>query len=635
MGLAYFAATCDAEQTMTAATIWCVAKEGICCSVCPNTMSSIGTRVGLTFTVFFATAVTVVDAAEAPFIFMTTCLQALAYILTILQQGLFGSGISRFHAYYGLYCSLGFLCPLAAASATANHFLYGKSHPKSGVRLLDMRTDLKRDPSAVSPSGHRAPHSLPKSRRDYLHLDSPSVPHGGLTSFTMRSLGASPFFSSGSHRTGREILRPLNETDPWNREVSSSAENSPYLRPDDGRLGKRHVRRNSIQDEEATIGTPPIRATPSALLAPAQPPSPHSHPSPRPSIRRSPRFEGRPSPRIIAEPDDLPDLPPLPAPAIPEPSPAPLRQRKKLTKPRPEEALLERQDSNRSVQTVYTRAELQKIERATKGGAWRKWGMLAANVALAVLWLVSYLLVHEYVGSFTLIQTDCEDPDGTSILKIAASVFLGISVFIFFVFLLNFYTQWLSKHLRRVFDYSRSANRWTRLAVPAIFSGLIFALWVTLLWTSYELAAQPDSSLLATTEESATFPTVLSIALTIKPICDLIKAFFKSYKRNQRERKDKRKEEKQNANSPLGTQQRRNSGARSVGDGSLRRRPSMGSTGPTNLDGGANDEEDEPEDEHLHHSRSSSLSSVPTSQRSSPLSDSASDREHGRRRKRG
>lgn len=37
------------------------------------------------------------------------------------------------------------------------------------------------------------------------------------------------------------------------------------------------------------------------------------------------------------------------------------------------------------------------------------------------------------------------------------------------------------------------------MVVPAIFSGTVFATWLSLLWSSYELAAQPSSSLLAGT----------------------------------------------------------------------------------------------------------------------------------------
>ncbi|BGP48897.1 hypothetical protein JCM10450v2_004776 [Rhodotorula kratochvilovae] len=142
MGLEYFQQTCAAVSSMQDAQVWCVVKEGTCCGICPNTLASLGTRIGLTFTVFFATLVTVVDGAEAPFIFMTTCLQAVAYLVTVLQAGLTGEGISRFHAYYALFCSMGFLCPLSAAAVTATHYHYGGSH-QTGSKLLAFRTDIR------------------------------------------------------------------------------------------------------------------------------------------------------------------------------------------------------------------------------------------------------------------------------------------------------------------------------------------------------------------------------------------------------------------------------------------------------------------------------------------------------------
>ncbi|TNY21017.1 hypothetical protein DMC30DRAFT_396061 [Rhodotorula diobovata] len=142
MGLEHFQQACPAVSTLQDAQVWCVAKAGTCCGVCPNTLASLGTRVGLTVTVFFATLVVVIDGAEAPFIFMTTCLQAVAYLVTVLQAGLTGDGISRFHAYYALLCSMGFLCPLAAASVTATHFSYGGAH-QLGTRLLAFRTDIR------------------------------------------------------------------------------------------------------------------------------------------------------------------------------------------------------------------------------------------------------------------------------------------------------------------------------------------------------------------------------------------------------------------------------------------------------------------------------------------------------------
>ena len=46
------------------------------------------------------------------------------------------------HAYYALFCSMGFLCPLSAAAVTATHYHYGGSH-QTGSKLLAFRTDIK------------------------------------------------------------------------------------------------------------------------------------------------------------------------------------------------------------------------------------------------------------------------------------------------------------------------------------------------------------------------------------------------------------------------------------------------------------------------------------------------------------
>ncbi|GAA5826473.1 hypothetical protein JCM11251_002385 [Rhodosporidiobolus azoricus] len=192
MGLDYFAKTCSAEPTLTAAMVWCVAKEGTCCAVCPNTLSSVGTRIGLTFTVFFSTAVSVVDGAEAPFIFLTTAVQVIAYVGTVLFYGTAGSGISRFHAYYALFASVGFLCPLAAVSVSAAWYLYGGSHGKIGQKLLDVPADAgQRDRKKHQhKNGATTSHSLGSARM-----------HGRRPSFSFRSLGSSETTqTSVSHR---------------------------------------------------------------------------------------------------------------------------------------------------------------------------------------------------------------------------------------------------------------------------------------------------------------------------------------------------------------------------------------------------------------------------------------------------
>ncbi|BGP32737.1 hypothetical protein JCM10296v2_004521 [Rhodotorula toruloides] len=617
MGLSYFAQTCSTEATTKAAQLWCVAKEGTCCGVCPNTLASLGTRVGLTFTIFFATVVTVVDGAEAPFIFLTTTLQALAYIITILQAGLTGDGISRFHAYYALLCALGFLCPLSAASVTATHYLYGGSHQKSGVRLLAFRTNIQHP--------HQHQNSLSKaSRRGF--AEAPTV---------LRSFG-SPFFSStasGSrYRQYEPAARPLSTANVWNRDASST-DNSPVLRADDGerrdRSGETTLRSSSgrssrTRDQEAEIESPPLgRLTPASFLStpplvpssqkdeeveripsPVEHHSPHHHPladeeiehlsphhtpsSPAPNSpsHRSPKHQSlnspasphfthnsphrgphsphhpspRPSPRSPQSPrhDSITALPPLPPSALY----AGLRQR--AHRPHRSSRLVERadgssssDDSSASSVAGYTDEQRRKIANKTAKGWWRRYGMLGSNAALFILWLVTILYVHGIIGSFKLIQTNCPDPTGTSLLSISTILAIGLSLVVFVVTCANFYSQWVHFHLRRIFDYSRDGNRWTRMVVPAIFSGAVFTTWLSLLWTSYELAAQPSSSLLAGTEQMTTFPTILSITLTVKPVCDLVKAMWKHHRRSENEAKDRKKKEAQAVREPESRQSRR------------------------------------------------------------------------------
>lgn len=91
--------------------------------------------------------------------------------------------------------------------------------------------------------------------------------------------------------------------------------------------------------------------------------------------------------------------------------------------------------------------------------------------------------------------------------------------------------------IRRVLDYSRGPGFWSQLAVPAVFSTIVFSLWcahlllsslslverpvtdsalslsdrLALLWTSYELAAQPTSSLLAESVRTLSLSPVASV----------------------------------------------------------------------------------------------------------------------------
>ncbi|BGP57313.1 hypothetical protein JCM8202v2_004953 [Rhodotorula sphaerocarpa] len=147
MGLSYFEATCPSQSpTSQAAQIWCIAREGACCGICGNT------RVGLSVTVFFATAVTVIDGAESPFNF------AVAYLVVLLLKGFGEDHISRFHAYYALVAALGFICPLAASSVTATHFNYGGAHVETGKKLKRYGLDFS--------CGAQAPKIVPNRSGD-------------------------------------------------------------------------------------------------------------------------------------------------------------------------------------------------------------------------------------------------------------------------------------------------------------------------------------------------------------------------------------------------------------------------------------------------------------------------------------
>lgn len=79
--------------------------------------------------------------------------------------------------------------------------------------------------------------------------------------------------------------------------------------------------------------------------------------------------------------------------------------------------------------------------------------MLGSNAALFILWLVTLraspsslaalllgfadhlcaVYVHGIIGSFKLIQTNCPDPTGTSLLSISTILAIGLSLVVFLV----------------------------------------------------------------------------------------------------------------------------------------------------------------------------------------------------------
>ncbi|GAA6058944.1 hypothetical protein JCM10212_002896 [Sporobolomyces blumeae] len=564
MGLEYFAQHCEASTNLAAA-VWCVTKEGTCCGVCGNTLASVGSRVGLTFAVFFATLVIVVDGAESPFVFLTTALQALAYLLVVLWEGLAGGGISRFHAFYALFCSFGWVCPLTAASITATHYGYGGSHQKTGVRLHAYRTDFS---SASARPTSRAAH--PSEARS---LPRQAINRRGPFSL-LRSLGRSPFFPSVAQgATRRAETRPLVWEDP------TTSDYSPVLRPSPAeadvpplsrRSSSRHAR-TRLGDEE----TPPaqtesvkrsdprlrptehVRHTPATLLGLPLPELGRgslepSDPNPdRSRLVRSVAHSARPplgqerSSSPMGKELEKPGSRRSPSTSLSTRSSL-LRHRSSASsstdsssrRGRPSEQSRTGPDVRASAETVYTPEQLKKIVRRVRASRWRRWGYSCTVAILSGLWLTAFLFVNGPLPSFDLAQTNCEDPHGTSILRAGSITFLALSPVILLLFVFNYHTQWLPRNLRRVFDYNRDGSHFTRFLLPAILSGLVFALWQILLWTSYELAVQPDSSLLGTTEESTTFASVLSLALCIKPVADLVKAIAKLLKRKRRERKE-------------------------------------------------------------------------------------------------
>ncbi|GAA5831684.1 hypothetical protein JCM3766R1_004978 [Sporobolomyces carnicolor] len=464
MGLEFFAQQCGIHSTETDALVWCVTKEGACCGICPDTLASIGTRVGLSVAVFFATVVITIDAAETPFVFLTTALQALAYLVVVLWEGLGGKGISRFHSYYALFCSFGWLAPLAAASLTATHYGYGGTHPKSGDRLPAYRTDQVRSWSARQRAS-----ALGKSLANLDHHPSPNFTRGSQQ-------------QSGAHH-GEETVESDTFASLLGLTRSYNYDEIEKLPAEERKkdLAIRPIPRTDTIDSEASVQAEVLRRR----------------------LGQSPSSSQRAN------------------------SSQPLRQPSREDHP-----------ERRSHETVYSPEQLKEIARSVAGSRWRRYGYPASIVSLWIAWLFTYLLIDGKIPGFSLAQTNCADPEGTDVFKRSSELFLAAGPLIAIVFLLNYHTQWLFHQLRRIFDFNRHGSLLTRLVLPGIFSGIIFTIWQALLWHGYRLAARPESSLLASTEQSATFATVLSLALTIKPVTDLVKALAKIHKRKLLEREE-------------------------------------------------------------------------------------------------
>ncbi|GJN91148.1 hypothetical protein Rhopal_004166-T1 [Rhodotorula paludigena] len=175
-----------------------------------------------------------------------------------------------------------------------------------------------------------------------------------------------------------------------------------------------------------------------------------------------------------------------------------------------------------------------RVVKKAKEERWRVYAMLAATLVLLVFWIFVFLFVHGDLATFRLVQADCPEPSSTRLLVGGCIAFVCIAPFVVVLCILNYWDHWrkggseprrsggIPHFLRRLFDYSRDPNDHVKMILPGSVSGVIFLLWAIILWTGYELAATPDSPLLAEAEHSATFATVLSLALCIKPILDLV-----------------------------------------------------------------------------------------------------------------
>ncbi|GAA5969360.1 hypothetical protein JCM8115_003111 [Rhodotorula mucilaginosa] len=562
MGLAYFVSTCPAQPpTLQGAQIWCVTQEGVCCGICGNTLASLGSRVGLSATVFFSTAVTVLDGAESPFKFLTACVQAVAYLVAILLHGFGGTPLSRFHAYYALVAALGFLCPLAASAVTAPHYNHGGSH-EPGKRLKRYGSDIgrqrngeRRASAAMSESRTHVERSLgpfsPSRDGDYAHVRR---------------------FRSQQRRAKEDSAerRPLASTRVWEpTHGSSSIESTPALLPTQEGMPREWPLEEGTDAKNSPLGLRPrqsglgplSRATPASLLAAGEPLF-TTPPDPSPSAR-SRRYNDQQSGSVHHQDSALLDPIQLPSPSIRPIVIRPGRPRSSSClsddTAMPDKSVRSHRESHKgrggsigSTGTTYSERSRQRI-------AWRRYGMINANATLFAAWLATYLLVRGSFGNaYRLGQADCPDPSGTVLLAAAQTAGIIASFIVGLICWANFYSHHLHIQLRRVFDYSRGGLLWTRALVPAIFSGVIYCTWLTLLWTAYELSTtpslryctrryvyalhrfqsfEPKAYFCAMQEELPTFASSLALALAVRPACDLLKAIWRYLRRRRQHRK--------------------------------------------------------------------------------------------------
>lgn len=446
MGLEYYIEKCGAADEVVVEK-WCVDMAGdVCCSVCANTLASIGTRVGLMMAVLMATWVIVYDGAEAPFNFLTTTVQALAYLSAVIA-GIATKQISKFHAYYALFSSLGFLVPLAAVSLTSSAYLYGGSHP---------------------PRGYKVPTVAPKHRK----------------------------------KANKTFNRMLARVTNW---TPDTPEPAPAPAREENSLGK----------EQAYYALERFRRKSKTPGAPAPGPIPitHTHVTPGPV---HPPTAGEPKLPLRHQLRHA------------------IRRRRRPSTPNSVDSRtpseIEKENEEHAKKVAKLRADAEKNR---KEGAPRRNAMIIGNLLLVFAWLIVYCIIIFGEGHlFVFVQATCTDPVGTDILVRGCAAFIGVGILVWIVLVLNFFHDpngkgSLDKLLDRPFSFSRSSRQRHKVMAPFLFSAIIFGVWQGLLWGAYGMASQGTSSLMAVNELKVTFTSILAIAMVIKPIFDLVKAWWK------------------------------------------------------------------------------------------------------------
>ncbi|KAM0789276.1 hypothetical protein ACM66B_000117 [Microbotryomycetes sp. NB124-2] len=502
MGLAHFVHRCpQLGGSLHDVQEWCVRKSGTCCGVCPNQLATVGSRAGLTAVVFFSSAVIVFDGQEAPFNFMTILAQALAYLLAVLQAGFRGNQISKFHAYYALLGSLGFLAPLSAVALTPNSLMYGRHYAKPGEILVPAvrptgrvkRKKLKAHALGESPTASStAPLSVAAviARLNQERERRPRVAKPRASDVEQGLNGASS--PDQAFSLGQPMLAPTSQMS------HTSSERRPTY-PDDSRSSTYTPDSDSIENSALNEST---SATASSTLRASS----HHHYDDHLKISFGPDqdisfpIERRRSFKYPDTPEFGPGGEASPSRIIgigTHSASTPLlqprrRSRRKLTKSEPERKA-------KTPRFELNEAQREVAEQLLKDQAWRRRGYIAGFLTLWGVWVFTFLFVVD-VGGTRLIkfsQTDCEDPDGTTLLFAANITLLVIGLVVFALFVANFYNHWLSHTTAKPFIYSRKGSRLQKCIVPGTISLLVFALWQIFLWTSYSRAAAPESSLLS------------------------------------------------------------------------------------------------------------------------------------------